>query len=430
MTKHKWLLSLGILVFMFAFLANDLTASAVGRLQQSNGEKVIVVIDPGHGGDNNGTTENGFLEKEMTMTTSKALYEELTQFEGIEVYLTHWDDQDLSLKDRAKFAAEKRADFLISIHYNASESHELFGAETWISLFPEFHNYGYQLGTAFLREFRGLGLHLRGIKTRPHSNGKDYYGIIREAAELSVPAIIVEHCHVDHPQDSGFCDSTEELVAFGKADAHAIAKYFGLKSGSLGLDYSGEPEFLPEVTPGATVGRAMYDETPPVDCRIELLETESEEESILLAVSARDPESNIIDYAYSLDGGETFSRRFPWPEGDILTGDYPDSARIRLNIPAGSTASLVFQVYNPYDLIAQSNPLTVTMPLPTKEEEEAGRSEEFEDATALVLPSENTDTAEKEVLSWVLLAVKIALPIVGFLFLIFLFGYIKSRGKK
>jgi len=143
-------------------------AAAAERLQQT-GNPVIVVIDPGHGGDNNGTTESGFLEKEMTMATAKSMYQTLTQFQNIEVYLTHWDDVDLSLKDRAVFAAEKKADFLISLHYNASESHQLFGSEVWISLFPEFHNPGYQLGTCFLREFREMGLHLRGIKRPSHT---------------------------------------------------------------------------------------------------------------------------------------------------------------------------------------------------------------------------------------------------------------------
>ena len=68
------------------------------------GRDIVVVIDPGHGGDNEGTTENGFCEKEMTMTTALALYERLSQYDGVTVYLTHTDDTDLSLKKRAAFA--------------------------------------------------------------------------------------------------------------------------------------------------------------------------------------------------------------------------------------------------------------------------------------------------------------------------------------
>ena len=96
-------------------------------------DPVRIVIDPGHGGSNDGTKENEHLEKEMTMVTALAMYDRLSQFDNVEVFLTHTDDIDLSLKERAEYAASVNADFLFSIHYNASEYHTLFGSEVWIS---------------------------------------------------------------------------------------------------------------------------------------------------------------------------------------------------------------------------------------------------------------------------------------------------------
>ena len=43
----------------------------------------MIVIDPGHGGDNLGTEEGYRLEKEMTMVTAMALVEELNKI--------HWN---------------------------------------------------------------------------------------------------------------------------------------------------------------------------------------------------------------------------------------------------------------------------------------------------------------------------------------------------
>ena len=47
----------------------------------------------------------------MTMTTALAMYEELLLYDNVEVYLTHQEDEDMSLKARAEFAAQVNADF-------------------------------------------------------------------------------------------------------------------------------------------------------------------------------------------------------------------------------------------------------------------------------------------------------------------------------
>ena len=420
--------------FMISGLVSAIPSETIHANQrlQNPQTPVVVVIDPGHGGENNGTTEFGFCEKDMNMTTAKALYDELSKFEGIKVYLTHWDDVDLTLKDRAKYAAEKNADFLISIHYNASESHALFGSEVWISLFPEYHNYGYQLGTEFLREFKDMGLHLRGIKTKPHSKGKDYYGVIRESVTLGIPAIIVEHCHVDHPHDNGFCDSEEELKAFGVADAHAIAKYFGLKSASAGLDYSNYE--LASVTAGQTVKRAMYDEVAPEECTITVKEALYEEDRVELIVRARDEQSNLIDYSYSLDGGNTFSLRYPLPAGDILSGEFPEEFEIEVEIPDGTSPELCLLVYNPYDQTTESNHLTFSQVFQKKAEVIPAQEEaSFEDATATLFPSKEANANERDpkekLLETILDLAKIVIPVVGVLFLFLLFCYFISHRK-
>lgn len=319
---------------------------------QDTGEKLVIVIDPGHGGDNLGTTENSHEEKSMTMVTAKAMYEELSLYDNVEVYLTHTKDVKMSLEARAEYAYSLDADFLFSIHYNASECHELFGSELWVPLDAPANAYGYQFGEVWLKSLGERGLFIRGVKTRIGKNG-DYYGIIRESAERGIPAVILEHCHVDEEHDAPFCDSEEDLIQFGRDDATAVAKYFGLKSEALNVDYSGYQ--LAEVNGNTPVPITLQDETAPDICTIALSEADYESGRLSLTVTAADYESPLIYYSYSLDGGATFSSRSVWPGANTLTGEYDDTFTLHLTIPDGTQPTVILRAYNMFEHTTDSN---------------------------------------------------------------------------
>ena len=343
------------MVFVFIFFAIlflPARALAAPRVQDV-GEKLVIVIDPGHGGENQGTIENNHEEKLMTMTTALAMYEELLKYEDVEVYLTRTEDVDMSLKERAEFAAEKEADFLFSIHYNASLNHELFGSEVWVSQFPPYNAYGYQFGYEFLSDMRDRGLFIRGIKTRRGSSGMDYYGIIRESVALEIPAVIIEHCHVDEDRDAVYCETDEQLREFGRADATAVAKYFGLKSEVLNVDYSNYS--LSEASATSTVKTTLIDTTEPDVCQIEFSSADYENGFLSLSVLAADYDSPLLYYSYSMDGGNTFSPREMWPDSDALNGTYTDSFTLTLSIQPGTAPDVIVRAYNLYDLYTESN---------------------------------------------------------------------------
>lgn len=67
-------------------------------------ENFVIVIDPGHGGSNEGLNYDGFLEKDMNLVTAKAMQELLQQYDNTEVYITNPDKKDMSLKERAEYA--------------------------------------------------------------------------------------------------------------------------------------------------------------------------------------------------------------------------------------------------------------------------------------------------------------------------------------
>ena len=72
----------------------------------------IIVIDPGHGGENRGGEYGEFVEKEINPIVAQAMKEHLEKFEDVTVFLTHEVDMDMTIKDRVAYAKEKKADFL------------------------------------------------------------------------------------------------------------------------------------------------------------------------------------------------------------------------------------------------------------------------------------------------------------------------------
>lgn len=94
-----------------------------------------IVIDPGHGGKDEGTrnAEYHLKEKDLTLDVSIRLIRELEQ-RGYKVTLTRRNDHFLGLKERPEFANQQKADLFISIHFNAVEAgkNSVKGVETFI----------------------------------------------------------------------------------------------------------------------------------------------------------------------------------------------------------------------------------------------------------------------------------------------------------
>lgn len=367
--------------------------SAAERLQHTKTETTVIVIDPGHGGENEGTIAGTEKEKYMTMTTARAMYEELSLYDNVEVYLTHTEDVDMKLEERAEFAKNVNADFLFSIHYNASEYHELFGSEIWVPLNAPFNNFGYQFGYEFLSILKERGLFLRGIKTRVGDKGLDYYGIIRFANARDIPAVILEHCHVDEERDTGFCDSEDDLIRFGKDDATAVAKYFGLKSSILNVDYSDYQ--LQEVSGTQPVSSTLRDDTAPDVCQAALENADYSTGQLSVQVSAADYDSPLIYYDYSFDGGLTFSPRNAWPDSDALSGTYADTFTLNLSVPSGVKPTVIVRAYNLFDLFTASNAVEVSEAFHYGQDEKTDEAESTEPVSVPgSVEAETSDTAE------------------------------------
>jgi N-acetylmuramoyl-L-alanine amidase len=89
--------------------------------REMNDRIKTVVIDPGHGGKDPGAIgQRGVLEKDIVLAISLQLRDILKEEDTtLAVYLTREKDEFIELRDRTKFANEKKADIFISIHINS-----------------------------------------------------------------------------------------------------------------------------------------------------------------------------------------------------------------------------------------------------------------------------------------------------------------------
>ena len=377
--------------------------------------ELVIVIDPGHGGAEGGADDgasyDGITERYINVATAKAMYEELSTYEGVTVYLTHDSpDTQMSLRERAEFAKSVNADYLISIHYNASEEHIFYGSEVWIPSTGSHYVQGYQLGTAILDEFCQMGLVNRGVKTKVNASGSDYYGIIRESESLGIPGIIVEHCYLDHENDLSYRDAEEDYVRFGIADATGLAKSLGLKNSKTGVDYSSYVNI--EVPIPETI---MYqDLTPPEQCVVQLENLPEETGTINLIIRASDQDSSIVYYSYSLDGGSSFSNLLPWEDFEENT------MHVSISDITTPEVELMIKVYNEYNLETTSEILSIQCFSEENIESETGEITTTADASNL--PQKNTEPSKSIAVIVLFLLILVNFVLTGLFF--------KHRRKK
>jgi N-acetylmuramoyl-L-alanine amidase len=84
----------------------------------------VIVIDPGHGGPDNGTQWDGASEKTIVLAFALALRDRIEKTGKYRVVMTRTDDTFIPLDDRVKFGRSQSASLFVSIHADALPRHE------------------------------------------------------------------------------------------------------------------------------------------------------------------------------------------------------------------------------------------------------------------------------------------------------------------
>lgn len=103
--------------------------------QQSRASRAVtkrIVLDPGHGGfDAGAESKSGLVEKDITLDIAKRVKTLLERDTSVAVHLTRTDDVFVPLARRTGYANTRKGDAFVSIHLNASPSHQLRGLESY-----------------------------------------------------------------------------------------------------------------------------------------------------------------------------------------------------------------------------------------------------------------------------------------------------------
>ncbi len=147
----------------------------ISLVSLSQGKKITVVIDAGHGGN-----DHGFISDDEALLPEKALNLLIANKVGgyvqqyltnIEIIYTRTEDNYLSLDDRVFKANSINADYFISIHCNANDHQMVHGTESHVHSMESKKSV--ELAHIVEKEFSTkAGRHSRGVKDsddRQHS---------------------------------------------------------------------------------------------------------------------------------------------------------------------------------------------------------------------------------------------------------------------
>jgi N-acetylmuramoyl-L-alanine amidase len=90
----------------------------------------VVVLDPGHGGQDSGAMCGGVMEKDLTLDVARRV-DRLLDSAGIATLMTRLGDTYVSLADRAAFGNRVKDSIFISIHFNEDNKPIASGVETY-----------------------------------------------------------------------------------------------------------------------------------------------------------------------------------------------------------------------------------------------------------------------------------------------------------
>ena len=141
--------------------------------------KIVVIIDPGHGGKDSGAIGiGGVLEKDVILPISKRITEVLER-NGIQVIMTRDSDYFVTLPGRVTMAERANADVFVSIHANSAGANrpEVSGLET----------YHYDSGLRLAQIVHSKILQSLNVRDRKVRKARFY--VLRKT---SMPAILVE----------------------------------------------------------------------------------------------------------------------------------------------------------------------------------------------------------------------------------------------
>ena len=174
--------------------------------------RIVVILDPGHGGKDPGAIGIGGLrEKDIVLPISLEVATLLEQ-QGVQAVLTRSDDRFISLAGRVEMAEQARANLFVSIHANAISASrpDVNGLETY------YHQLGRELAQTVHKSV------LQSVEIADRRVRQARFYVLRNT---SMPSILVETGFVTGYEDAAKLREPEHRSRMARAIAQGILQY-------------------------------------------------------------------------------------------------------------------------------------------------------------------------------------------------------------
>jgi len=199
------------------------------------GPFAVVVLDPGHGGQDSGAMCGGVLEKDLTLDVAHRI-DRLLEAEGIATVMTRLGDTYVSPADRAAFANRVSDCIFVSIHFNEDNQPVSSGVETYYAAHQMTPG---SFGTSWLPFLWGA------LSELPNAESQSLAGFIQEAlvartqafdrgtkanqffviANVTSPAVLIEGGFLTNKEDVSRLASEDYREQIAAAVSDGILRY-------------------------------------------------------------------------------------------------------------------------------------------------------------------------------------------------------------
>lgn len=171
----------------------------------------VIIIDPGHGGNDTGALRNNILEKDLTLAIALKVRQELRNKGFNNIILTRNCDKTLALADRVTIANDNNADIFVSIHINSSVKTEVNGIETHY-----YSERGYDVAKVIHKEL------MDNVEAYDRGLFKSKFYVINHT---EAPAVLLELGFISNEQERNLLTSEKRQKDSAEAIADGIVNY-------------------------------------------------------------------------------------------------------------------------------------------------------------------------------------------------------------
>jgi N-acetylmuramoyl-L-alanine amidase len=178
----------------------------------------VIIIDPGHGGNDPGAVNKNSFEKTYNLKIAKKIQSYLQNNYEVKILMTRSSDATVSLDERTDFANKQKADFYLSIHQNSGGG-EGFESYVYINVGAETKKIQSAIHARTASVMNKYGARNRGQK-------QANFHVLRETR---MPAVLLEVLFIDNAGNLSLLNREDFQNEVSAAIATGVAAGLSLK---------------------------------------------------------------------------------------------------------------------------------------------------------------------------------------------------------